>query len=249
MRRNLLAGAIAAPMMLCAPLAGAEVVEIFQDNFQSARLKSQWSSNTPHETEGPAAFTWFAGRLNNNTIHLTLPAVPPPGGRDDGYDDGGDDGSGGDGDGGGGGGGGDFDLYVRYFVSFDLYIIDSWDGDRTTNGPDRFEVLANGGTIFSETFANQHDEQSYPGRPDVGPVHLGYNGGAKDSIYRQIRREFTIPESDPQLRLSFRAVGLQSLNDESWGIDNVHVGYEIVPAPGAGAVLGLGLLGLSRRRR
>ena len=44
-------------------------------------------------------------------------------------------------------------------------------------------------------------------------------------------------------------MGLQDINDESWGLDNVSVATNAVPAPGALALAGVGLGLLARRRR
>ncbi len=245
MRRILSAcaiGALALPVL-------AEPTSIFHDDFQR-NPRPEWSNNLIHETMGPDIFTWYAGRFNRETIHLTLDAVElsqagdiiEPHGQGEG-------GGGGDGDGdGGGGGGGDGggEAFIQYTLTFDLYIIDSWDGNYRIHGPDTFEVLANGQSIFYETFANQHEYQTFRD-PDIGRMHMGYNQSAKDSIYRAITIPFTIDEQDPQLRLSFHAIGLQGIQDESWGIDNVSVAYEVVPAPSSLALLALA--GLAPRRR
>jgi MYXO-CTERM domain-containing protein len=39
------------------------------------------------------------------------------------------------------------------------------------------------------------------------------------------------------------------MNDESWGIDNVNVSTVAVPAPAGVGLLGVGALGMLRRRR
>ncbi len=243
MRRHLSVGAIAA---LSLPVL-AEPTGIFYDDFQR-NPRPEWSNNLIHETTGPRIFTWYAGRFNRETIHLTLDAVElsqvgdliEPFGQGQG-------GGGGDGDGGDGGGGGE-NAFIQYTLTFDLYIIDSWDGNYRIHGPDTFEVLANGRSIFYETFANQHEYQTFR-EPDIGRSHMGYNEGARDSIYRAISIPFTIDENDPRLRLSFRAIGLQGIQDESWGIDNVGVAYEIVPAPASLAPISIAALALRRRRR
>jgi len=137
-----------------------------------------------------------------------------------------------------------------YTVQFDFYAIDSWDGDGANNGPDRFEVLANGVPIFSETVANTHTYQSLGLEPSGGRRHLGFSSTYMDSIYRDITLDFEVSPTAPKVIVSFRGVGLQSLTDESWGIDNVSVSYEYrpIPAPGGLAAIGVGL-GLAGRRR
>ena len=39
-------------------------------------------------------------------------------------------------------------------LSFDLYVLDSWDGTNTSSGPDQFEVSADGQLLMREAFSN-----------------------------------------------------------------------------------------------
>jgi uncharacterized protein (TIGR03382 family) len=137
---------------------------------------------------------------------------------------------------------------VLYTVTFDFYCIDSWDGDNILHGTDHFRVSANGQVILDETFANQDGATQSFRAPDVGPVELGFNTNFRDSIYRRISRDFTVPMGE-QIRLTWADGGLQGMNDESWGIDNVDVTYRVVPAPGVAGVALAGLSLLGRRRR
>ena len=66
-----------------------------------------------------------------------------------------------------------------------------------------------------------------------------------DNVYHL---SFTFPHSG-DLMVSFTASGLQSLNDESWGLDNVKVETDVIPLPGTLLLFGSGLLGLFRVRR
>ena len=221
----------------------AEPVLLYQNDFQAGWVGPEWSANTHLETA--PTFTTFAGRYaGNDGIVLTIPAVQLPLG--DGVITPPDDG----GASGGGGGGGDdppVDPYVLYTVIFDLYALDSWDGSSAFYGPDSFRVVANGAIAFEETIANQHTNQTMR-EPDVGRAQLGY-GPYDDSIYRQIAVSFTLPAEDETLAIKFRGVGLQAISDESWGIDNVGVYYDLVPTPGAAAILGAGVLVIAGRRR
>ncbi|MFG0327032.1 MAG: PEP-CTERM sorting domain-containing protein [Phycisphaerales bacterium JB037] len=252
--RNL--GGIAAATLLAAHgLASADPVELFHDDFERGSVKPQWSGNTLLNFESRASFSWFSGRYTNDTVTLTLPAYLPPrddtNGGDGGSGGSGDDGSGGGGSGGDGSGdggkGGDGNT-VRYSLLFDLYIIDSWDGDDSGFGRDEFGVAVNGNPLFRESFANQHTGQSFR-EPDLGRWHMGFNNARPDSIYRNIELGFTVEAAERTLRIDFTGYGLQTLSDESWGIDNVRVYAEVVPAPGSLAVMSLAGLGLARRRR
>ncbi len=133
----------------------------------------------------------------------------------------------------------------QYELKFDLYIIDSWDGNDTAWGPDRFRVNVNGVRRFDHTFSNTPSQtQSYPGAPSVQFVNLGFSVYS-DAIYRGITIGFTSIGADA---FDFYGFGLQTPLDESWGIDNVRI--TPVPGPGAaGLLVGAGLLGARRRRR
>lgn len=229
MTRNRLSAAGAAVAMTLAGMAHAGEI-LYQNDFESGPLGPEWSSNSLLVREG--AFTRFNGRYTNSASVLTLGAVPPPDGKGSGDDD-------------NGGGGGS--QRVVYSLEFDFYAIDSWDGNAESYGPDTFEVRLNGAAIFSETFANTHQGQSFR-RPDVGPEHIGFSPAWEDSIYRDITLAFEIPAEAETFRLSFVGIGLQSIYDESWGIDNVTVSYDVVPAPATLSAGGLMLLFGGRRR-
>ena len=231
-----------------AGLAQADQI-LYENNFQSRTLGNEWSSNSVlSDGEDGEIFTRFNGRYTNEATILTLTAVSNPGGIGNESDGGGSDGGHGGGDGGGGGGGGGGAQRVVYTLEFDFYAIDSWDGNYTGNGPDTFEVLRDNEMLFSETFANTHTGQSFR-QPDIGPENLGFSPAWKDSVYRDISVTFEIPDDAETFSLRFRGVGLQSMIDESWGIDNVTVSYSVVPAPATLSAGGLMLLLSTRRRR
>ena len=154
-------------------------------------------------------------------------------------------------------------------ISFDLYVIRSWDGNIMTPGvgPDIWStgMLHDGmdeHTFLATTFSNQPSShtrsQSFPlaygdgsspmyaGAMEVnslGYQHLEYS---LSSVYHM---EFTMEHMGSNAEFWFRATGLQHLADESWGLDNVRVSVSGVPAPGALALLGIGGLVMGRRRR
>jgi tetratricopeptide (TPR) repeat protein len=128
---------------------------------------------------------------------------------------------------------GDLPSHTDVTVSFDLFIIRSWDGSGR-GGPDVWDLsMAGGPTLLHTTFANYYDErQAYPGAypgeehpPGTGAAEtntLGftYSGNPSDSVYHL---SFTLPHSMPSLVLEFSASGLEDLSNESWGLDNVEV--------------------------
>ena len=213
--------------------AGANANIFYSNNFEQGGPYPEWSSNQAYTTS--PTFTRFLGRYSNNTVSLRLDAPPVP--RDRPHQPG-DEGGGNDGDPSG---------PRRYLLEFSFYCIDSWDGIDTVHGPDHFVVRVNNATVFDESFANQHEWQSYRGEPDIGPTQLGFNGRWDDSIYT-----LSIPfaTDSPTIRIDFYAYGLYSaLSDESWGIDNINVSTVPVPAPAAaGVLLTLGAMGMRRRR-
>ena len=191
---------------------------VYKSTFE-APIDGRWSDNA-HLAFSPA-FTHFVGRYSENDsvlLTLRLPAPPEPG------------------------------IDRTYFLEFDFYAIDSWDGDGANNGPDSFQVLVNGDSIFHETFANTHDYQSFR-EPDAGRWNMGFSSRWADAIYTNLLIPFELEPDARELKLRFKGNVAQGLADESWGIDNLEVGYVDVPAPGVGALAGVvGLAALRRRR-
>jgi RHS repeat-associated protein len=112
---------------------------------------------------------------------------------------------------------------TAYTVTFDLYVIDSWDGN---GGGDFFRVAVDGAERFRATFSNFNGDppsqtQSYPENPDSGRVHLGFSPSFVDAIYRRIEVGFTATAATAQI--GFEGGSLQDISDESWGLDNVSV--------------------------
>lgn len=198
--------------------AQAQVHTLYSNDFENG-LGSAWTGNTNIASDYKRYFTQFNGRYTNDRIdlNLTTPAGPGAG------------------------------KYYLYTVIFDLYIIDSWDGNSQAYGPDRFKVSIGNNVLLNESFSNQDTNQSYR-QPDMGPFHMGYNSQWKDSIYRNITLQFTAADN-ASIAIRFAGENLQAKSDESWGLDNVKVRYQAVPAPGAAALLPLGGLLAARRRR
>ncbi|MBC7836016.1 MAG: hypothetical protein H7Y88_13095 [Phycisphaerales bacterium] len=206
---------------------------LYSNSFQTGSSWPEWSNN---QVSDNIHYSRFLGRFTNQLVSLTLtlPTLPPPPPDFEIPDD----------DGGGGGPA----PYWIYSLAFDFHCIDSWDGYEPTHGIDRFEVRINGTNMFNETFANQHNLQSYTEPPTLGRAHLGFDGRWLDSSYR-----LTIPfvVAPGTTSFTFEGIGLLGpLGDESWGLDDVHLSTMLVPAPGAAALLAsCGLLAGRRRRR
>ena len=132
-------------------------------------------------------------------------------------------------------------------VDFDLYLINSWDGNSSIFGPDIFQIFLERDTaIFAATFANVAGlTQTYPGSIDDGrsiannPAKSGASEintlnylpftVAGDAVYHF---SFAIPVTDGVLNFSVQDLSNGAgLADESWGLDNVSV--NTVPEPGS----------------
>ena len=136
---------------------------------------------------------------------------------------------------------------LQYTVSWDLYVIDSWDAGSSIYGDDHWIMTANGRQVFNESFDNWGNPQTFRS-PDVGPIQLGFGNTMPDSIYRNLSVTFDGTPGQ-NLALNFSTSLLQGVWDESWGIDNIRISYDIVPSPGAASLGALASLAAIRRRR
>ena len=125
-----------------------------------------------------------------------------------------------------------------------MYILRTWDGNNLNAGPDVFSLsLPDGPTLLHTTFANAGGAiganvrlQAYP-RVYPGDHHgcgfgaveintLGYTASEEgkqvpmDAVYRL---SYTLAHTSSSLLLDFSAVGLEALDNESWGLTNVQV--------------------------
>jgi len=122
-------------------------------------------------------------------------------------------------------------------VCFDLFIIQSWDGNDELYGPDFWDLSVLGGprlllTTFSavdRSPAAQAYPDSFPGGNHPAGTgasetnSLGYPpifdpGPYMDSVYHL---QLTFPHSSSTLSLVFSSANLLGMGDESWGLDNV----------------------------
>ncbi len=154
--------------------------------------------------------------------------------------------------------------YSSLTLAFDLYALDSLDGDDTKFGPDFFGVEANGVRLIYNSFSNALGTiQNYPSSNSPAQTGafatntLGYNfWGSTDSSYRFA---FTFPNTldTAAFRFFYVSAGDDAdyLEDEKLGFDNVVVTGTIaaaVPEPSTTLLLfsgGFLMLGLARRFR
>ncbi len=129
---------------------------------------------------------------------------------------------------------GNLPVHNSVTVSFDLFVIQSWDGTSTDWGPDVWQLgVVNGPVLLSTSFSNSWEDghmQSYPGSYSSGEEYPAYTGAAEintlgydfygDSVYHL---SFTFNHVNSLLALKFSGLGLQNVCDESWGLDNMSV--------------------------
>lgn len=126
----------------------------------------------------------------------------------------------------------DLPAHSKVRISFDLYIIRSWDGNDATYGPDIWMLSLDDSSILHTTFSNWTvRNQAYPGTYPGGnyPARTGafafntlgylWGGYPMDATYRLT---FEIDHIAADLEAGFSS-GLQVVGDESWGVDNIEV--------------------------
>jgi hypothetical protein len=120
-------------------------------------------------------------------------------------------------------------------VSFDLYIVRSWDGNSPAHGPDTFSLSAAGGPrLLETTFSNNPKTavdgsfQNYPvahSAPWTGAAAtntLGYDRFFRDSTYH-LRYSFAHAEHTVTMQFGSSLFEGKGIGDEAWGLDNVRI--------------------------
>lgn len=152
--------------------------------------------------------------------------------------------------------------YNAVTISFQLWVINTWDGNNTAGGlgPDYFQVgVSSGGagsfvapvtacggssSVFCESFANGAGSQSYSG----AAAYNGYGQGSGTfgntlapsgySIYNITLTEVPVTPVGGQITVFFAGWQNQSSSDESWALSNVSITGLLVdgngPGPGPG---------------
>jgi hypothetical protein len=148
-------------------------------------------------------------------------------------------------------------------LGFLFAAIDSLDGTGTFPSGDFFHITLDGQTIFRESFANATPSQiqSYVAPAGVTlarHVDLGFGGPGgyyTDSAYNLAADPVfqNIAHSGATATFTFKieGEGIQSLDDESWAMDQLTVSVNAVPEPETYALLlaGLGVLATLKARR
>lgn len=117
-------------------------------------------------------------------------------------------------------------------ISFDLYVIRSWDGNDVDYGPDIWALSLDENSLLQTTFSNWTNAvQAYPGSYPGGNYlartgaaafnSLGYfwEGYPQDATYRL---SFEIDHTSADLEAAFSSA-IQVIADESWGVDNIEI--------------------------
>ncbi len=124
--------------------------------------------------------------------------------------------------------------HTKARISFDLFVIGSWDGNSSNNGPDTWELnLAGGPTLLHTTFLGAglipslfqaypgaYPGSSFPARTGATEIDtLGYGSGG-DAVYQL---SFTFTHSASAAQFNFVGGTTESISNESWGLANVTV--------------------------
>jgi hypothetical protein len=201
-------GAISGRLFSTVDDNGEQYGTVYFNDFESPTPNSEWSN--ARVSTGPYNGERHLGRFSNQTTRLSIAGLPD---------------------------------HERVLLTFDLYIIASWDGNGGSGnpGPDRLAIQVVGSpTLVDSTFSGISSEsdrrglrQSYPGsylsqyRCGTGqiawvPFNYPYQWGgtAGASLYPM---SFELEHSSESIEVVFRAWGLQGIDDESWGIDNIRL--------------------------
>ena len=144
--------------------------------------------------------------------------------------------------------------HSRLTISFDLAVIDTWDGPNAGRwGPDFFNITLDEKRIYQASFKHRGGSTVLTGSGDS----MTRNTLSGSSIFGNRWNEsgwkvaIDVAHTAPAADLAFFAsgAGWQGGNDESWAIDNLNIAAVPLPASLPLLVMGLAGLGIFRRRR
>jgi hypothetical protein len=200
-------------------------ITVYANDFQAGST-SGFSSNSVSSTPGTVAHPTdkFLGEFGNSSVTLSLSGLA---------------------------------AHTTSTVDFDLYMIRSMDGEgQFGGGPDNWSLNVGGGpTLLSTNFANfPGDKQAFQSQvaPNAGgqavqtgsaqQQTLGYlfNGTPMDAVYHF---SYTFANSGNALSFVFAGTPNETIDNESWGLDNVVVKTNANPA--AAATPEPGVIGLA----
>ncbi|MDE2402850.1 MAG: PEP-CTERM sorting domain-containing protein [Burkholderiales bacterium] len=154
--------------------------------------------------------------------------------------------------------------HTQISLGFLLAAIDSLDGTGTFPSGDFLKITLDGANIFRESFANALPSQIQSYVPPAGVelarhVDLGFGGPGSyytDSAYNLGADPafHNIAHTGAVATFTFQieGEGIQSLDDESWAMDNLRVSVSAVPEPEVAGLAATGCLAVwcaTRSRR
>ena len=108
---------------------------------------------------------------------------------------------------------------TEYTLIFDVYLLNTWDGDNTQWGPDYFSVTVDGDAEFRGTYSSALGASySWPDYPETMRQACFVNTAG---VYRSVVVDFTA--TNTVTFINFNGENLQAWSDEGWGIDNVRI--------------------------
>jgi len=108
-----------------------------------------------------------------------------------------------------------------YWLVYDMAVIDSMDGTEW------FDVDVDGERILHETFHQSPAHGTWTGPMEISGSNYGWSG-YWDAMFSNVHAGFTA--SGESTLIVFSGSGQQSIDDESWGLDDVRV-IAAVPGP------------------
>jgi hypothetical protein len=187
------------------PASGTPGFSVVYSNDFESPVGAEWSSRRTDVT--PNGNRRFLGQFGSESVHLKLDNLP---------------------------------AHSKVTLSFELFLSRSWDGlcEVQPCGPDIWEFgVAGRAPLLHTTFGNGRPfvdlNQSFPDDYPSGNFlprtraiennTLGYTFpvvGPNDSVYRLC---YTVDHSAGSIEFDFAGSGLQQIEDESWGLDNLRV--------------------------